>query len=148
MPFNMLQIVPKGQMVGMYITNRHMLTWLSYHILVKFLRRMTLKSPIILAPVRDINTATQTEKIEDLKGSNVITRETAASYLKYFYLKSNDKLQYKNGAIIDFSKCFSARKNCFDFLRSKKIIQLKPDTVEKMALKLALYFYRSRMLAA
>jgi len=66
---------------------------------------------IILAPLRDINSATPKEKVNELISSNVLREGTQASYLKYFYLEPNDRLEFKNGAIVDFSKCFSIRKN-------------------------------------
>ena len=100
---------------------------------------------IILAPIRDIHTATAPEKIDDLKRSNFITSSTEASYLKYFYIEPHDKLQFKDGAIVDFSKPFSVRKNCYDFLLRKKILQLAPEIAEKMVLKLALYFHRKNI---
>ena len=97
---------------------------------------------IILAPIRDIHTATKAEKIEDLIASNLITDETTVSYLKYFYLESNPKLPFDNGSIADFSKLFSVRKQCYDFLLANKILQLQEDRAKQMALKLALYFSR------
>ena len=98
---------------------------------------------IILAPLRDIHTATNKEKIDDLIQSNEIDETTQASYLKYFYIPPNDLLQYKKGSIVDFSKCFSVRKNSYDLLLKRKRIQLKPEATLKMAKKLALYFYRT-----
>jgi len=66
---------------------------------------------IILAPVRDIHTATSQERIEELISSNLIDKdEPRASYLKYFYLEPNTQFQFERGAIVDFSKCFSVRK--------------------------------------
>ena len=97
---------------------------------------------IILAPLRDINSATKQEKIGELIQTNEIDENTQASYLKYFYIPQNDLLQYKNGSIADFSKCFSVRKNSFDYLLERKIAQLNSVTTLKMAKKLALYFYR------
>jgi hypothetical protein len=97
---------------------------------------------IILSPLRDVNTATAPEKIEELKRSNYIESGTEASYLKYFYLSPSAKLQYKNGVIADYSKCFSVRKNSYELLLRKKILQLTPEAREKMAIKLAIYFYR------
>ncbi len=97
---------------------------------------------IILSPIRDINSATSPDKIDELKRSNIIETGTEASYLKYFFIAPHPLIPHSEGSVVDFSKCFSARKNCYDFLLSKKILQLKPDIAQKMALKLSLYFYR------
>jgi hypothetical protein len=99
---------------------------------------------IIVAPLRDLHTATVPAKIEELKASNVISEGTEASYLKYFYLLPNGKLQHKTGAVVDFSKCFSIRKNAYDYLVSRKVLQLADDARDAFALKLALYFHRSQ----
>ena len=99
---------------------------------------------IILAPLRDINTATSSDKVQELIDSNLIDPENPRnSYLKYFYLPPNPKLQHSNGAIVDFSKCFSFRNQVYDKLLSSKIAQLKENFVNSMAFKLALYFYRN-----
>jgi hypothetical protein len=98
---------------------------------------------IILAPLRDINTATAQEKIQDLIDSNEIDRtEPQASYLKYFYVYPNENLKFHNGAIVDFSKCFSLRRQSYDILLINKIAQLNNEATLSMALKLALYFHR------
>ena len=99
---------------------------------------------IILAPLRDINTATPKDKIEDLIRSNIIDVENpTASFLKYFYLPPNPILEFKEGSVADFSKCFSVRKNCYDFLVKNKIAQISVENAHGMALKLGLYFNRS-----
>ncbi len=99
---------------------------------------------IILAPIRDINTATRPEKIEELIKSNLIDQaKVDASYLKYFYLPPNPLLEHAVGAIADFSKCFSLRKQCYQSLLDNKVIQLTPQAQCEMSLKLALYFHRS-----
>jgi len=100
---------------------------------------------IILAPVRDINTATEIDKIEEVKSSNILKIGQPFSYLKYFYLEPNDKLKYPNGAYCDFSKCFSLRKNYYQQLLDKKVLQLKQCVADAMALKLAVYFYREKL---
>jgi hypothetical protein len=106
------------------------------------LENKTKLTSIILSPIRDINSATSADKIEELKRTNLIDLSSDRSYLKYFYLEPNDKLQYKTGGVTDFSKCFSVRKNSYDFLVKKKILQIKPEIRNKMSLKLALYFNR------
>ncbi len=96
---------------------------------------------IILAPLRDINTATPKDKIDALKSSNIVT-ENIESFLKFFCLNPNEKLEFKEGAVVDFSLCFSLRKNNYEYLTSKKILQLKSATAKDMARKLALFFSR------
>jgi hypothetical protein len=99
---------------------------------------------IILAPIRDIHSATTAERIEDLIKSNLIDRTNPeASYLKYFYLAPNQKLMFCNGAVVDFSKSFSIRKHSYDLLLKNKVAQLTSEITSSMALKLALYFHRS-----
>lgn len=98
---------------------------------------------IILAPIRDINTATDPSKIEQLIKSNLIDKDSPEhSFLKYFYLSENPNFVHKSGAVVDFSKCFSVRKNSYEHVLSRKIAQLTPETVQSMSLKLALYFHR------
>lgn len=97
---------------------------------------------IILAPLRDINSATKPEKIEELKSSNIITPEIHRSYFKYFCIDPHPKLPYENGAVVDFSKCFSLRKHCYPLLVKNKVVQLKSEIADSMALKCALYFKR------
>jgi len=98
---------------------------------------------LILAPLRDINKATNPSKIEELKKSNYIDSSVQASYLKYFYIHPHPMLSYDDGAIVDFSKCFSLKKESYNMLVERKIIQLNDDAIDKMSLKLALYFYRN-----
>ncbi len=97
---------------------------------------------IILCPIRDINTATDKGKIEELINTNLVAQNEGATYLKYFYLEPNTKLEFKNGAVADFSKLFSVRKSCYESVLHQKILQLKPEIAEALALKLALYFHR------
>jgi hypothetical protein len=100
---------------------------------------------IILAPVRDIHTATSSERIEELIASNLIDKdEPRASYLKYFYLEPNPGFQFERGAVVDFSKCFSVRKQAYDMLLEKKVAELQKEFRLSMALKLSLYFYRTQ----
>lgn len=106
------------------------------------LENKTKLTSVILSPIRDINSATSNEKVEELKRTNLIDSTNDRSYLKYFYIEPNDKLQYKAGGVVDFSKCFSVRKNSYDFLLKNKILQIKPEIRNKMSLKLSLYFHR------
>lgn len=106
------------------------------------LENKTKLTSIILSPIRDINSATSPDKIEELKRTNLLDLASDRSYLKYFYIEPNDKLLYKTGGVADFSKCFSVRKNSYDFLLKKKVLQIKPEIRNKMSLKLALYFHR------
>ena len=100
---------------------------------------------IILAPIRDINSATDREKVEELRTTNLILRESPeASFLKYFYLAPNPDLEYSQGAVADFSKCFSLRKQAYDLLLKRKIVQMTEEARTNLALKLALYFYRAK----
>jgi hypothetical protein len=99
---------------------------------------------IILAPIRDINAATEKDKIEEVKNSNILKIGQSFSYLKYFYLEPNDRLKYPDGAYCDFSKCFSLRNNFYQQLLDKKVLQLKQDIADAMALKLSVYFYRKK----
>jgi len=104
---------------------------------------------IILAPLRDIDAATAKDRIDELIKSNIIDpNNPQPTYLKYFYLSPNDKCQYSNGSVVDFSKLFSVRKQAYDFLISRKIAQLSEMALDGMALKLALYFHRNNKLAA
>jgi hypothetical protein len=98
---------------------------------------------IVMAPIRDLDGATEKDKIQDLIGSNILVEGVQASFLKYFYLPPNDRLQYKNGAVVDFSKCFSVRKNSYNHLLGKKALQMVPEIRQAFALKLALYFCRT-----
>lgn len=63
---------------------------------------------------------------------------------KYFYLAAHEKLEHKGGGVIDFSKCFSVRKNSYDYLLQRKTLQMQPEIAKAMALKLALYFHRAQ----
>ncbi len=97
---------------------------------------------IILSPIRDIDKATETDRVEELKNSNYLTEEGRPSYLKYFYLEPHEKMPFDNGAVVDYSKCFSVRKQSYDLLLSHKILQLQSEVTDKMSLKLAIYFHR------
>ena len=104
---------------------------------------------IILAPLRDIHKATDQTRITELINSNLIDQdEPRASFLKYFYIPPNQYLEYKEGSIADFSKCFSVRNKCYNTLLDKKIAQFSEDANASMALKLSLYFHRKGLLAA
>lgn len=97
---------------------------------------------IILAPIRDLNKITDNRKREELIETNLINDSTTMSYLKYFYLLPNPMLTYQDGAVVDFSKCFSVRNKCYDLLVKNKLLQLKTELADQMALKLAIYFRR------
>ena len=99
---------------------------------------------VILAPVRDIDGATEREKIAELIASNAIAPGAAWTFLKYYYLNPNERLQYAHGAVVDFSKCFSVRKNSYGYLVNKKVLQMTPESRSSFALKLALYFHRAQ----
>jgi hypothetical protein len=99
---------------------------------------------VILAPLRDLNTATSDDRVKELIDTNLIDRtKPQASFLKYFYLPPNSNLKYTEGSIADFSKCFSVRKQSYDLLAKNKIAQLSRDSVSSLSLKLALYFHRT-----
>jgi hypothetical protein len=98
---------------------------------------------IILAPLRDIDKATAKDKKDELINSNIITEGSVMSYLKYFYIEPNEKLKFKNGAVVDFSKCFSLKKDSYDYLLKNKILQLNQESIKYMSIKLAFYYYRT-----
>lgn len=103
---------------------------------------------VILAPLRDVAKATEPKRVAELKQSNFVDRDNpAASYLKYFYVEANPLLPFHDGAIADFSKCFSVRKTSYDLLLSKKILQMDEEARFNMSLKLALYFHRNQAAA-
>ena len=103
---------------------------------------------IVVAPVRDIHTATDPGKVAELRQSNFIKKGTDASFLKYFYLEANDRLQHSAGAVVDFSKCYSIRKNAYEHLVKQKVAELAKEAREAFSLKLALYFHRNEKPAA
>ena len=98
---------------------------------------------IILAPLRDVNRVTKQEKVSDIISSNIITEQTTHSFLKYFYIPGNAPIGFPDGAIVDFSKCFSIRNKNYDLLLKKKTAQLNNESSTLMARKLAIYFYRT-----
>jgi hypothetical protein len=99
---------------------------------------------IILAPLRDVHKATDLERVHELIGSNLIDQSNPeASFMKYFYVTPNKKLQYCDGAVVDFSKLFSVRNKSYDALLENKVAQLSETAIVSMALKLSLYFYRT-----
>jgi hypothetical protein len=95
-----------------------------------------------LAPIRDLIGAARPEQLELLKQSNVLKEDTAASFLKYFYLEPSVPMPFAKGSIVDFSKLFSLRRHAVQNLIPKKVLQLKPEFVAAMSRKLAIYFYR------
>lgn len=98
---------------------------------------------VILAPIRDASSATDEAKLELLIASNLIDQsESSGSFLKYFYLEPMDPIPCPQGSIVDFSKCFSVRNKCYEFLLGRKVLELNPDVRDSMSLKLALYFHR------
>jgi len=112
-------------------------------------RRNNIKvTSVILAPLRDINSATSPDKIQEVIDSNLIDQSVpGASYLKYFYLPAAEGNPYAAGAVVDFSKCFSVRNQAYDYLLEKKVLQLRDDVRRSMSLKLALYFHREQQAA-
>lgn len=98
---------------------------------------------IILAPIRDLNSASPEEKVKELIESNFVDEKSEYSYLKYFYLEPHESMPYKNGGIVDLAKCFSVRKNSYEILLGHKILQLKPEVVWRLSFKTALYFHRN-----
>jgi hypothetical protein len=103
---------------------------------------------IILAPLRDLHSATDKARLEQLIHSNYIDpANPSPSFLKYFYVSGNPALVHENGAVVDFSKCFSVRNKDYEDLAKNKVAQLRVDISAKMALKLALYFHRAGTLS-
>ena len=103
---------------------------------------------IILAPLRDVHKATRPDKVQEIIDSNLINTDDAArggtfSYLKYFYLEPHPLLAHKDGALVDFSKCFSVRNKSYQYLLDRKIIQLTNESRRFFNTKLGLYFSRS-----
>lgn len=134
----------KGKVVGWSVNSEPRLSYvmvLSHSCEIDPNNSIKLTS-IILAPVRDLSTATKSEKIEELRNSNIITEDTESSYFKYFCIDPHPSHPFEGGGVVDFSKCFSVRKNCYELLVSKKVAQLRPEISDAMALKCALYFKR------
>ncbi len=102
---------------------------------------------IILAPLRDINKVTKPERIAELINSNDVGPTTDFSYLKYYYVPELADVGLPDGAVVDFSKCFSIRNRSYDLLLQKKRAQLTEQSANSMARKLALYLYRTRAVA-
>jgi len=103
---------------------------------------------IILAPLRDVNQATDPRKIKELIQSNLIDKANPkASYLKYFYIEPHSDLPFTSGSVVDFSKCFSVRRQSYEYLRKNKVLQIKDTTRNSLSLKLALYFHRLEKVA-
>ena len=83
---------------------------------------------VILAPLRDLSGATAPERVAELIESNLVdTSGRDWSYLKYFYLEPNPLLQFPSGAVVDFSKLFSVRKQTYQHLLERKRLQLLPE---------------------
>lgn len=102
---------------------------------------------VILAPLRDVDKASRPEHVQLIRESNLVTPDTQASFLKYFFVEPNDHLEFRNGAVVDFSKCFSVRNQAYGFLVENKVLQLTSEIQSAMALKLALFFYRKERAA-
>jgi hypothetical protein len=98
---------------------------------------------IILAPLRNIDTATDPKMIEELKKSNVLSQEIGYSFLKYYFLDPVPEIEFANGSVVDFSKIYSLKKNSYEEILSHKILQLQGAVVENIILKYSAYFYRS-----
>ena len=95
-----------------------------------------------------IETPLDPARVAELKESNFVDRDNpVGSYLKYFYLEAHVALPFVEGAVADFSKCFSVRKTSYELLLSKKILQLDDEARFNMSLKLALYFHRNQVAA-
>jgi len=100
---------------------------------------------IILAPIRGADTATSKDKLAELISSNILTENTEASYLKYFYIEPHEKLSCSKdeyGGVVDFSKVFSVHKSALQSLEQNKTLQLQSHVASAMALKCALYYHR------
>lgn len=99
---------------------------------------------IILAPLRDVSTATHPDKVQELIDSNELDEASGRdfSFLKYFYVPQHPSLPFPRGGVVDYSKIFSVRKSSFDFLLGKKVLQMTDEKRGALALKLAVYFYR------
>jgi hypothetical protein len=98
---------------------------------------------IILAPLRNIDTATEESKLDELKNSNILRPGQTYSYLKYFFLEPHPKINFPNGSVIDFSKIYSLKKDSYSEIVSHKLIQLQESAVEDIVLKYSAYFYRT-----
>jgi hypothetical protein len=98
---------------------------------------------IILAPLRDVDTATDKSKIKELMDSNLLTSDKKYSYLKYFFLDPHPKVKFSNGCVVDFSKIYSLKKESYNSILENKILQLEGSTVENIMLKYSAYFYRT-----
>lgn len=98
---------------------------------------------VVLAPLRNIETASRPEKIEELIASNDLNEASEFSYLKYFYLEPSDDLPFPKGAIVDFSKIFSIKKDSYDFLLAHKVLQLNDRTQISLAKKHAVFYFRT-----
>jgi hypothetical protein len=97
---------------------------------------------IILAPLRDVDRATEKGKIEDLKNSNLLRPGNKYSYLKYFFLEPHPAIKFSHGCVIDFSKTYSLKKESYNDILAHKIIQLEDPIVDDVMLKYSAYFYR------
>ncbi len=100
---------------------------------------------IIVAPLRDLSTATKPDKIQELIDSNDVDPASGKgfSYLKYYHLICKD-CQFPAGAIVDFNKVFSFHKSVHVELLKNKSAQMTEAARNKFALKLAVYFYREQ----
>lgn len=97
---------------------------------------------IILAPIRDVSKATHPDKVKELIESNELSEYSQFSYLKYFFIHPFPELDFAQGGVVDFSKCFSIRNKSYEYLQSKKVCQLTESYSQSMAIKLAAYYYR------
>lgn len=102
---------------------------------------------IIVAPIRDVNTATKADKLQELIESNDVdmAEKRGFSYLKYYYMKCG-ACQFPAGAVVDFNKVFSFHKSVYGELLKNKVAQMTAVGREKFSLKLALYYYRKQNL--
>lgn len=102
---------------------------------------------IILAPMRDVSSGNSQATIDEIISTNLIdVAEPQAAYLKYFWLPPHDKIDFERGALVDYSKCFSVRKQYLDDLIERKALELKDSVRNSFGLKVGLYFARSSLL--
>lgn len=98
---------------------------------------------IILARLAKLSSTVPPDRVESLKQSNNLTTDSTSGFLRYFWLEPDSRMpEFPDGAVVDFSRCFSVRQQSYDLLLGKKRIQLEEETVNALSFKLSLYFYR------
>ena len=99
---------------------------------------------IVLAPLRSADTASSPEKLAQLRETNLLSEAKEASFLKYFFLPGGSPLpDMPKGYVVDFSKCFSVRKNFYGKLLEGKLAEMLAGVQGEFALKLAVFFSRA-----